>query len=62
MKTLVDGTQVTSRSYYYLLDWNDVDGFKYLTQTLKKNKLMELNILEYMQLFSYATKQEIKSM
>ena len=30
MKELSDGTQVTSRSYYFLLDFNDRDGWKTL--------------------------------
>ena len=46
-KTLADGTKVNDSAYYFLLDWNDRDNFLYLTHTLGKNKLCELNLIEY---------------
>lgn len=36
MKTLADCVEVSARSYYYLLDWNDVNQHKYLFDTLVK--------------------------
>ena len=62
MKELADGTQVTSRSYYYLLDYNDKSGFEFMNNVLNKQKLCELNIKEYTRLFEYAVNDEITAM
>lgn len=58
MKKLDDGTEVTDRSYYYLLDWNDWNEKKFMRENFNKSSLQELNILEYEILFSIATNQE----
>jgi hypothetical protein len=61
MKTLADGTQVTSRSYYFLLDFNDVDQWKTMHDLCnKKVKLHDLNKEEYISLFKKAVEVEIK--
>jgi len=55
MKTLSDGTEVAARGYYYLLDWNEVNKWEYMYKTFDKKRLCDLNIIEYRQLFCYAT-------
>lgn len=55
MKTLADGTQVPSRTYYYLLDFNDVDNKEFIAEKFNKHRLCDLNIDEYQKLFVEAT-------
>jgi len=62
MKTLIDGTQVSSRSYYYLLDWNEQNEWYYMAMNFNKSSLKDLTISEYLELFEYATKQEIEKL
>jgi len=62
MKKLADGTEVTSRSYYFLLDFNDRDNWKTIQEKFSKMKLHELTREEYKTLFSHATQQELKKM
>jgi hypothetical protein len=62
MKTLSDGTEVSPRSYYYLLDFNDRDEWKYMTGVFNKMKLSDLTIDEYKKIFEYATSLELKNM
>lgn len=62
MKTLDDGHQVTDRSYYFLLDWNDKNNFSYLHGCIKKEKLHLCNKAEYKKLFKYATKKELEKL
>lgn len=62
MKTLKDGTEVSSRSYYFLLDFNDRDGWKTLLQEFGVMKLHELNIEQYTRLFEIATQREIENL
>ena len=35
MKTLADGYEVSSRSYYYLLDWNEKNNSQYILKHLE---------------------------
>lgn len=62
MKTLFDGVEVSSRSYYYLLDWNDKDDRIFIEFNFNKSTLKDLTISEYLELFEYATKQEIEKL
>jgi len=62
MKTLIDGVEVSSRSYYYLLDWNDKDDRIFIEFNFNKSTLKDLTISEYLELFEYATKQEIEKL
>ena len=62
MKELADGCQVSSRSYYFLLDWNDTDNKKFISDTFKKQRLCDLNINEYMILWLMATTSEYNNM
>jgi hypothetical protein len=56
MKTLADDTQVSARTYYYLLDFNERTEWQ-VTKRLfgAKRKLCSLNIYEYRRLFIHAT-------
>lgn len=58
MKVLADGTEVTSRSYYFLLDWNEQDKWATLVRLFGKKRLCDLGINEYAQLFNHATQDE----
>ena len=58
MKTLSDGYDVSSRSYYFLLDWNEVNDWNYITQKFQKSRLCDLTINEYKELWKYATQIE----
>lgn len=64
MKTLADGTEVSARTYYYLLDFNDRNNWEFMYNKFDKKRLMDLTISEYIELFEYATefdKQDLKS-
>lgn len=62
MKELVDGTRVSARSYYYLLDWNDRNNWGTVYSMFQKNGLHELNKTEYTALFEAATQSELKTL
>ncbi len=59
MKYLHDGTQISERSFYYLLTWCENDLWRYMNNTFGKTRLLELTINEYMDLFSYVVKKEM---
>ena len=61
MKTLIDGFEVSARSYYYLLDWNEVNEWKYMADNFNKATLKELTLEEYKQLFEYAVNNELNN-
>jgi hypothetical protein len=60
MKELSDGTQVTSRSYYFLLDFNDRDSWKTIMKEFNVQRLYDLNKSQYIKLFEIATKAELQ--
>jgi hypothetical protein len=60
MKELSDGTQVTARSYYFLLDFNDRDSWKTLVDNFNVRKLHDLNKEQYIKLFEMAVEAELK--
>jgi hypothetical protein len=60
MKELKNGEQVTSRSYYFLLDFNDRDSWKTLVNGFGVTKLHELNKEQYIKLFEMAVEAELK--
>jgi hypothetical protein len=62
MKTLADKSQVSSTSYYYLLDWNDQNNKKVIFEKFKKESLYELTLEEYRILWLYATTEEYNKM
>ena len=59
MKTLLDGFEVSERSYYYLLDWNEVNEWEYIAKEFGKSKLKELTRVQYKRLFNKATTSEM---
>ena len=62
MKTINGNIEVSSRSYYYLLDWNEKDEWVYIHAQYNKGSLKDLTIEEYKQLFNYATQCDLKFM
>jgi hypothetical protein len=58
MEKLADGFEVSARSYYYLLDWNEVNEWEYITHAFLKTRLCDLTKDEYTKLFDYATLSE----
>ncbi len=62
MKTLIDGFEVSLRSYYYLLDWNELNEWEYFTQEFNKTRLCDLTRVEYKRLFNTATLYEMNQM
>lgn len=62
MKELADGKQVSARSYYYLLDWNEVNEHKFIQDSFNKIRLCDLFIDEYKKLFHHAANVEYKQL
>jgi hypothetical protein len=63
MKTLIDGTEVAARTYYYLLDYMDRHfDEKPLRQLFNKERLCDTNITEYTQFFQKATSDDMKEL
>jgi len=62
MKTLSDGTVVSARTFYYLLDFNDRDNWEFITKSFNKTKLHDLTIIEYSQLFDHVTSLDKKTL
>ena len=62
MKTLYDGTEVSARGYYYLLDWNEVDEYKFIVSNFSKSRLKDLNKEEYVILFEAATLSDLNKL
>lgn len=61
-KELSDGRKVPSRLYYLLLDWNESNSWVYMAEQFGKKRLMELNFKEFLQLFRYATEDELQKL
>jgi len=59
MKTLSNGFEVPSRTYYYLLDWNEANDWKYIREHFNKEKLKDLTREEYNQLFLFVSRSEL---
>jgi hypothetical protein len=62
MKTLADGFTVSSKSYYFLLDWNDQNNKQFISEKFGKQRLCELDKEEYMILWLNATTNEYNQM
>jgi len=58
MKKLVCGFEVSSRSYYFLLDWLDMNGREFIVKGYKKIRLFDLSRDEYTALWLHATTEE----
>jgi len=62
MKELADGTQVSSRSYYFVLDFNDRNNKKIMYDLYGVMRLHELTKHQYIYLFKHAIEAELKSL
>lgn len=62
MKKLSDDKEVPARGYYYLLDWNERNEWKYISQTFGKTRLCDLTLFEYKMLFKHATTEDYKEL
>ena len=62
MKTLADKTDVVSRMYYYLLDWNEDDDKETMFKLFGKHRLCDLNREEFKRLWEEATKHDTSSL
>ena len=60
MKELADGTQVTSRSFYFLLDWNDRNNWQVMQGLYGEMKLSQLKKHQYVYLFEKAMASELE--
>lgn len=58
MKKLIDGTEVSSRSWYYLLDFNERDNWQTIDRGFDTLKLSNLRIDQYKELFNIAASKE----
>ena len=61
MKTLADNKDVSSKSYYYILDFIDSDR-RILERMFNKNSLSKLTYPEYIILFEHCTGFELNEM
>jgi len=61
MKQLIDDKEVSGRSYYYLLDWNESNRWEYMFEHFETKRLCDLEFHQFIQLFEYATKQDLKN-
>ncbi len=59
MKSLIDGTTVSSRIYYYLLDFNEATNWKFINENFNKQQLNKLTIQEFKQLFEHAMRSDL---
>lgn len=62
MKTLADGNEVSSDSYYYLLSKNERDEWNTINKLFGKSMLNSLTLQEYIVLFTHFTDLEIKNL
>lgn len=60
MKTLADGTQVSARSFYFLLDYNDRKDRKPTQNLYGVARLRDLVKHQYVYLFKQAIGEEAK--
>lgn len=58
MKTLADGTSVNSRSYYFLLEWNEVNKWEFMFTNFNKRRLCDLTFDEYQTLWLHAVEKD----
>lgn len=62
MQTLKDGTEVTSRGFYFLLDWSDNDDKQTIYGLYGVHKLRDLDKGQYTYLMKTAMDSELKSL
>lgn len=61
-KILSDGTEVSARTWYYLLTWNDFNNWQVMQKEFDKIKLHDLTFPEYKKLWKIATDLETEWM
>ena len=59
MKTLADGALVSARGFYFLLDWNDRNDKKVMSNLYGEVKLKDLTLHQYTYLMKHAMADEI---
>jgi hypothetical protein len=59
MKTTIDDVVVPDRCWYYLLDFNDRDHWKTMSEKFDKMRLCDLESHEFWDLFQSATEQDL---
>ena len=62
MKELADGTQVTSRGFYFLLDWNDQNEKRMMSDLYGVMRLRELTKHQYIYLMKHAMADDFKQL
>lgn len=62
MKKLADGTDVSSRGFYFLLDWNDRNDKKVMSNLYGEVKLKDLTLHQYLYMMKHAMADEIKNL
>ncbi len=62
MKLTSDNKQVPDRCYCYLLDWNEADEKVAINKYFNKNRLCDLDEVQFWNLFSYASKCDFNNM
>jgi len=60
MKKLIDGTEIVSRLYYYLLDFNEVDEHKFIYDNFGVTQLSLLNFEQFKTLLAYAYNKDLE--
>ena len=62
MKTLADGSQVSARGFYFLLDWNDRNNKKIMSDLYGVMRLHELTKHQYIYLMEHAMVDDLKTL
>ena len=62
MKELADGTVVSARGFYFLLDWNDRNDKKMMSDLYGVMRLHELVRHQYLYMMKHAMADELKSL
>lgn len=61
MKTTIDGHEIPSRIWYYLLDWNEMDEWKSISLLYGKDKLKDLTKSQILNLLHVASATDIRN-
>lgn len=59
MKTLSNGTEVPSRCFYYLLEWNEQNNWELIQSISNQQSLTNLNHEQFWTLFRMAVNADI---
>ena len=62
MKTLIDGTVVSARSFYFILDFNDRNNWEIMQGLYGERKLHQLNKQQYTYLFETAIISDLRKL